>query len=399
MALTDTKIRNLKPKERPYRVTDAHSLYLQITPSGGKHWRFNYTNQGKQKTLALGSYPVVSLLAARMERDKAKALLAEGIDPSAAKKAGSPAQSPAGETFESVATRWFKVNERKWVAAYAMRLRARMDQDILPHLGSKPVASISPKDALDTIRKIEARGAIEMARRVNQMVSQVFRFAVGEGIIHSDPTRDIGNALAPKPAPKRRSAIPADEIPGFLEKVRAYRGEPAVICGLQLVAHTAVRTQELRMAEWSEFEGLNGKEPLWRIPAAKMKMRRDHIVPLSRQAVAVLKALRALTGHQKWVFLSSVDGAGKPMSNNSMLFAMYRMGWHSRATVHGFRSSFSTWANEQQFNRDWIEVQLAHVDASIRGIYNSALHLPQRRAMLREWSDHIDPPGQFDDIL
>ena len=128
-------------------------------------------------------------------------------------------------------------------------------------------------------------------------------------------------------------------------------------------------------------------------------MRRDHIVPLSRQAVAVLKALRALTGHQKWVFLSSVDGAGKPMSNNSMLFAMYRMGWHSRATVHGFRSSFSTWANEQQFNRDWIEVQLAHVDASIRGIYNSALHLPQRREMMREWSDYIDPPGQFDDIL
>lgn len=398
MALTDKKIRDLKPKAKPYRATDAHSLYLQITPSGGKLWRVNYSFGGKQKTIALGSYPAVSLLAARMERDRAKALLAEGIDPSAARKADA-APMPDGETFESVAARWFKINERKWVRDYAMRLRARMDQDILPHLGGKPVASITPKDVLDTIRRIEARGAIEMARRVHQMVSQIFRFAVAENLIPFDPARDIGDALAPKPAPKRRSAIPADEIPGFLEKVRAYRGEPAVIYGLQLVAHTAVRTQELRMAEWSEFEGLNGKEPLWRIPAAKMKMRRDHIVPLSPQAVAVLKALRPLTGHQKWVFLSSVDGAGKPMSNNSMLFAMYRLGWHSRATVHGFRSSFSTFANEAQYNRDWIEVQLAHVDASIRGVYNSALYLPQRREMMQAWSDYIQPPGEFDDIL
>lgn len=398
MALTDKRIRDLKPKEKAYRITDAHSLYLQVTPSGGKHWRVNFSFAGKQKTLALGSYPVVSLLAARMERDKAKALLAEGIDPSAAKRADVPAASPAGETFADVAARWFKLNERKWVSDYAMRLRARMDQDILPHLGNKPVASITPKDVLDTIRRIEARGAIEMARRIHQMVSQVFRFAVAENLIPFDPARDIGDALAPKPAPKRRSAMPADEIPAFLDKVRAYQGEPCTIHGLQLVAHTAVRTNELRMAEWSEFEGLEGADPLWRIPADKMKMRRDHIVPLSRQAVAIIKAIRPVTGHQRWVFLSA-DAAGKPMSQNAMIFALYRMGWHSRATVHGFRSSFSTWANESQMNRDWIEVQLAHVDASIRGVYNSALYLPQRREMMAAWSDHIEPPGEFDDIL
>ncbi|WP_333683084.1 tyrosine-type recombinase/integrase [Pontibaca methylaminivorans] len=397
MALSDTKIRALKSREKPYRVADAQSLYLQVTPSGGKHWRMNYTFEGRQKTLAFGSYPAVNLLAARMARDKAKQLLAEGIDPSGKKEA--PAAPVAGETFEQVATRWFKLNKHRWVSAYAVRLRARLDQDILPHLGDKPIASIKPRDVLDTIRKIEARGAIEMARRIHQMVSQIFRFAVAENLIPFDPARDIGDALAPKPAPKRRSAMPAEEILEFLASVRAYQGDPGVIFGLQLVAHTVVRTNELRMAEWGELEDLDGDEPIWRIPADKMKMRRDHIVPLTPQAVKIIKSIKPITGHQRWVFLSSVSGAAKPMSNNAMLFAMYRLGHHSRATVHGFRSSFSTWANERQFNRDWIEVSLAHVDNSIRGVYNSALYLPQRREMMGAWSDFIDPRDEIDDLF
>ena len=394
MPLSDNKIRNLKPKDKPYRAADAQSLYLQVMPNGRKAWRMNYVFQGKQRTASFGAYPAVPLATARSERDKVKALLAEGIDPSEAKKAGA-APEPQGETFESVAKRWLKMNESKWVGAYAVRLRARMDQDVMPHLGSKPVAGITAKEVLDTIRKIEARGAIEMARRVRQMIGQVFRFATAEGLVQFDPSRDIGDALRPKPAPKHRSAMAASEIPGFFEKLRAYQGEACTIAGLQLVVHTAVRTNELRMAEWSEFEGLDGNDPLWRIPAGKMKMRRDHIVPLSPQAVAIVKDLRRLTGHQQWVFLNG----GKPLSANTLIFAMYRLGYHSRATVHGFRSSFSTWANEREFNRDWIELALAHVDASIRGVYNSAQYLRQRREMLAAWSNFIDPPGEFDDIL
>ncbi|RNF33706.1 tyrosine-type recombinase/integrase [Paracoccus methylarcula] len=399
MALTEQQIRALKPQAKAYRKGDRDGLYLQVTPSGGKHWRLNYSFQGKQKTASFGSYPEVNLYNARQELAKAKDLLRDGIDPNAAKKADGGPSDPEGETFQSVATRWFKLNKDQWASSYYNRMRNRMVRDCFPEIGGKPVASITPADVLACIRKIEERGAIETGRRIHQIMGAAFRFAVAENLIPFDPSRDIGSALAPKPKVQHRAAMPADQIGDFLKSLDGYRVDPVTVAAMRLVIFTVVRTSELRFAEWSEFEDLDGKEPLWRIAGPKMKMRRDHLVPLSRQAVQVLKELKPLTGHQRFVFLSQQAGMKKPISENTMLYTLYRSGHHSRATTHGFRSSFSTWSNESGWNRDWIEMCLAHVDGSVRSAYNHALYLGQRRKLLQAWADFISPPGEFDDIL
>jgi len=389
MALSDAKLRALKPNQAPYKVSDGEGLYVLVSPNGSKLWRWAYRFQGKQKTLALGQYPAVSLLGARRSRDAAKDLLTAGTDPAAERKAERRKKSVvAGNTFESVANEWFDANHARWVESYSSRLRSRLDDDLLPALGRRPIAEIEPLDVLDAIRKIESRGAVEMAKRIMQMASAIFRYGVATARCGRDPTVDLKGALKPSGPAKRRTALPAAELSGFMTKLDTYDGDATTRLGLKLMVLTFVRTAELRFAGWREFEDINGSEPLWRIPAERMKMRRPHLVPLAPQAVNTLRELKRHSGKAGVLFPAQTRSG--VMSENTLLFALYRMGYHSRATVHGFRATASTVLNEHHFNRDWIEQQLAHSDSSVRGVYNAAEWLRDRRKMMCWWADYLD---------
>jgi integrase len=389
MPLTDAKLRALKPAAKPYKVADAEGLHVLVTTGGSVLWRLAYRFGGKQKLLALGRYPSVPLIEARAARQEAKRLLREGKDPSHERKMEKRRQRvAAGHTFKSVADEWFDLRKDMWVKSYADRLRSRLDADLMPELGSRPIASIEPIEVLDVVRKVEKRDAVEMAKRVMQMASAIFRYGVATSRCPRDPTVDLRGALRPAKEVKSRSALQASELPDFLQRLSAYDGDELTRLALELVILTFVRTSELRFATWAEFEGLDGKEPLWRIPAERMKMRRPHLVPLAPQAVAVLTKLRMLNLRHEQVFPAPTRS--KVISENTMLYALYRMGYHGRATVHGFRKTASTVLNEQSYNRDWIEMQLAHSEGSVRSIYNAAEWLPGRREMMCWWADYLD---------
>jgi integrase len=389
MPLTDAKLRGLKPAAKPYKVSDSEGLHALVTTTGSVLWRFAYRFDGKQKLLALGVYPHVPLIDARAARLEAKRLLREGKDPSHERKQEKRRQRvAAGHTFQAVADEWFELRKDMWAKSYADRLRSRLDADLLPELGSRPIASIEPIEVLDAIRKVEKRDAVEMAKRIMQMASAIFRFGVATSRCTRDPTFDLRGALRPAKEVRGRSALPAAELPDFLQRLAAYDGEPLTRLALELVVLTFVRTTELRFATWAEFEGLGGDEALWRIPAERMKMRRAHLVPLSPQAVLVLAQLKKLQPRSDLLFPAPTRS--KVISENTMLYALYRMGYHGRATVHGFRKTASTVLNEQHYNRDWIEMQLAHAEGSVRSIYNAAEWLPGRREMMTWWADYLD---------
>lgn len=314
--------------------------------------------------------------------------------PAVSPKAARPATWPladrplkAIETFYAVAQEWFEINSPRWVETYRSRLRSRLESDLLTVLGDRNIVDIQPIEMLETIRKIENRGALESAKRILHMASAVFRYGVATGRCYRDPTVDIRGALRPAAQPKQRRALPANEIPTFMRRLANYDGEKTTVIALRLLILTFVRTGELRFAKWSEFENLEAKEPLWRIPKERMKLRRPHLVPLSPHAVSVLKMLHKITGRSEYLFPAPTRSG--VISENTLLYALYRMGYHSRATVHGFRATASTILNEAQFNRDWIEIQLAHCDSSIRGVYNCAEWLPGRRKMMTWWGNYL----------
>lgn len=388
MKLTDAKLRSLKASDSTRKVSDGGGLHVVVTTEGSRLWRLAYRFQGKQKLLALGKYPDVSLGEARLARERARQLLAAGEDPSEIRKREKRQKRvAAGNTFEAVANEWFDSQKPRWVAGYAERLRGRLDEDLLPSLGQQPIALIEPIEVLDVVRRIEGRGAAEMARRVMQMASAIFRYGVATSRCRRDPTADLKGALKAREPAKRRSALTRSELPEFLRRLEAYDGDELTRLALQLIILTFVRTAELRFATWSEIDDLDGPEPLWRIPAGRMKMRRDHLVPLSRQSVDTLKQLRRLNLGGGYIFPAATRSG--VISENTMLFALYRMGYHGRVTVHGFRSTASTILNEQQFNRDWVELQLAHADGGVRAVYNAAEWLPGRRDMMQWWGDFI----------
>ena len=389
MPLTDAKLRSLKPAEKPYKVSDSEGLHVQVTTGGAVLWRLAYRFEGKQKLLALGKYPDVSLQKAREARLAAKGLLRDGKDPSHERKIEKRRQRvAAGHTFQAVADEWFELRKETWAKSYADRLRSRLDADLLPELGKRPIAEIEPIEVLDVIRKVEKRDAIEMAKRIMQMASAIFRYGISTTRCMRDPTTDLRGALKPANPVQGRSALAAGELPKFLRALNAYDGDPVTRLALELVILTVVRTSELRFATWSEFEDLDGEAPLWRIPAGRMKMRRAHLVPLAPQAVAVLRRLRALNPRSTLLFPAPTRS--KVISENTMLYALYRLGYHGRATVHGFRKTASTVLNEHQFNRDWVEMQLAHVEGSVRSIYNAAEWLQGRREMMNWWASFLD---------
>lgn len=390
MPLTDTACKNAKPSDKPRKMADGGGLFLLVQPTGGKLWRQAYRFDGKQKLLSHGSYPVVTLHEARAVRDAAKALLAKGIDPGEEKKTEKQkAKLEAANSFQAVAEEWFAARKDGWTPAYSERIWRRIEADLFPAIGSTPINAIEPPEVLRAIRAVESRDAVVLAGRLLQVAGQIFRYAVASGRAVRDPTQDLKGALKAPGAQKHRAALKAAELGPFFKALAIYQGGLQTALALRLVVHTAVRTSEARFAVWSEFEGLDGAEPLWRIPAARMKMRNGHLVPLSPQVVAILKELKKIAGDSEYVLPAATkEGV---ISQNTLIFSLYRLGYHSRATVHGFRGTFSTILNESGFNRDWIERQLAHTDGdSVRSAYNAAEWLADRRAMLAWWSDYLD---------
>ncbi len=395
MPLTDASIRSAKPKDKTFRLFDSRGLYLEINPAGGKWWRWKYRVGGKEKRLSLGVYPDVSLKLAREKRDAARRQLAKGIDPGHARKAEKLAQAGA-ESFETIAREWHAKFSPGWVASHGDRILRRLEKDLFPWLGKRSMLEIKAPELLVVLRRIENRGALETAHRAMQNCGQVFRYAVATGRAERDPTGDLRGAL---PSPKKKhhvSIIEPKRIAELLRAIDSYQGYFVTKCALRLAPLVFVRPGELRQAQWSEID-LEKAE--WRIPAERMKMREQHIVPLSRQAIEILRELEPLTKREIpgrpntpcFVF-PSARSLNRPMGENAILGALRRMDYtKEEMTGHGFRSMASTLLHEQGWNHQVIERQLAHAERnSVSAAYNFAEHLPERRKMMQAWADYLD---------
>ena len=406
MPLTDTACKNAKcPAGRTYqRFSDSGGLYLEVTKAGAKLWRLKYRHAGKEKRLALGIYPGVSLANARKGREEARAQIAAGIDPSETKRDAKRAGLAKSDTaFEKVARLWWndwKANKAERHAGYVM---ARLEADAFPAFGAKPVAEITAPAFVRLAKSIEARGAADIARRVLQSCGQVMRYAVAHGLADRNPVADVkpGDVLRAR-RQVNFARIEVAELPELLRKIEAYAGGPYTRLALKLMALTFVRTGELIGARWQEFDLAAAQ---WRIPAQRTKSRREHLVPLSRQAIEVLHTLRQVRGDpdrctgEGLLFPGERDHA-KPMSNNTMLKALERMGYKGRMTGHGFRGVASTALNEMGYRPDVIEAQLAHVEENrVRAAYNHARYTEERRELMQSWADYTDAVRQSGQVI
>jgi integrase len=387
MPLTDIKVRNAKPGAKPTKIFDGGGLFLLIQPQGGKCWRYKYRVGGKEKLLALGTYPEVNLAAARERHRDARKALADGKDPADVKREAKRIDKlKALNTFEAIAREWHKERKHGWTPKHAEQIMTRMEANLFPKLGNRPITQITAADLLDVARIIEARGAHDIAHRAVQTAGQVFTYGIVIGKAERNPAADLRGALKPL-VKKHHAHLSAKELPDFLKSVESYDGTLQTKLAIQFLLLTFVRTSELRCAEWKEIDFDKAE---WRIPAERMKMRDPHIVPLSKQAVKVLRQLQELNGHWPRVFPSQHKPAGF-MSQNTIIFAIYRMGYHSRLTGHGIRGTASTILNENGFAPDVIERQLAHAERNgVRAAYNHAQYLPERRKMMQWWADYID---------
>lgn len=387
--LTDTRVKTAKPQEKLYKLADERGLHLSVYPNGSKLWQLRYRCEGKEKTASLGKYPDVSLAEARNKRDQMRKQIANGIDPVQAKRATKEANKVAqANSFEAVARTWF----HGWKAARSPRhaeyVIRRFEADVFPVIGSLPVSEIQALDLVKMMKAIQRRGALDIAKRCFQMTGQVFRYAIAHGIAQRNPASDIkpGDIL-----PSRRQTnyarVEAKELPALLRAIEAYQGTPVTRLAIKLLALTFVRTSELIGAKWNEFDLQVGQ---WRIPAERMKMRTEHMVPLSLQAIQVLQILHGITGHVELLFPGERDH-GKPMSNNTILKALERMGYKGRMTGHGFRGLASTILHEQGFDHAHIELQLAHQERNtVSAAYNHATYLKQRAKMMQSWANFLD---------
>ena len=387
MPLTDTKVRNAKALNKVYKLFDGHGLHILIQPNGSKWWRFKYRAFGKEKLLSLGVYPQVTLADARERCIKARKLLAARFDPSEAKKeAKRQAILKSENTFEAVAREWQSQFKHKWTPDYAASALRRLQNHIFPRLGTRPIADITPPEMLSVVRVVEKAGTLDMAQRVMQLSGQIFTYAIATGRATRNPVPDLRGALKP-PVRKHMAHFKADELPDFLKTLETFSGNAQTKNAIKFLMLTFVRTGEMRGAEWVE---INLAKAEWRIPAERMKMRSPHIVPLSKQAVAVLHAQRNISGNRQHVFPNQHRPMGC-MSENTVLYALYDMGYRFKATGHGFRATASTILNEHGFSPDVIERQLAHCPRDqVRAAYNHAQYLPERRRMMDWWGDYLD---------
>ena len=384
MPLTHLKVERAKPKEKQYKLADERGMYLLIHPKGGKWWRLDYRYQGKRKTLSLGTYPDVSIKVARKKRDDARSILDGGVDPAYYRKSNKELRVGS---FEAVAREWFGKFRGQWTNNHATTTLGRLEKDILPWVGSRPIAAIEPPELLRVYQRIEKRGALETAHRIHQITSRIFRYGVATGKCPRDPTADLRGALPPARSVHFASLTDPKEIGALLRIIDDYQGSTVTRCALQLAALVFVRPGELRHGEWTEIQ-LDLAE--WRMPAAKMKMKRDHIVPLSMQAIKILEEIQPLTGSGRYVF-PSLRAPTRPMSENTINGALRRLGYtKEEMTGHGFRSMASTLLNENGWSADAIERQLAHVEGnSVRAAYNYADYLDERRRMMQWWADYL----------
>ena len=388
MKLTDTFLRSLKTTGSVQKYSDGGGLYLHVSHAGGKLWRMAYRFEGKQKTLSFGAYPAVSLKDARDKREEAKSKLAAGIDPGAQKKALKEAiKAEAENDFEAVAREWFNSRLESWTTSHSERLFRRLKKDLFPSIGGKCIASITAPELLEALRLVERRGAVDTAHRILQDCGQVFRYAIATGRAERNIAADLKDALKPAKGKHFPTITNPREIGVLLRAIDAYPGSLIIRAALQLAPYIFVRPGELRQAEWLEFD-FDAAE--WKIPAHKMKMKVVHVVPLSRQVLAILEELRQYTGHSRYLF-PGFKSNDKPITDNALPVALKALGYEGKIVVHGFRSMASTLLNEQGVNRDWIERQLAHGERNgVRAAYNYAEYLPERRRMMQEWADYLD---------
>jgi integrase len=386
--LTDRAIKNIKTSNSIKKISDGKGLSLVVYPNGSKYWVYRYRYLGREKTLSLGVYPDVTLADARLKLIDARKLVSDGHDPSETRKAVKrQALVSAENSFEAIAREWMAAKSAGWTPRYTGFLNKRLENDLFPKLGSRPIKDITAPELLSVVRIIEKRGATELAGRAIQYCGQIFMYGIATGRADRNPAADLKGALKTH-VKKHFAHLKAIELPDFLKRLKVYGGHLQTKLAVTLLMLTFVRTTELRGATWDEID-LDKAE--WRIPAERMKMRLGHIVPLSRQAVATLKELQRLNGQWKFVFPNPHKPI-KYMSENAVLYALYRMGYHNRTTGHGFRHTASTILNESGlFHSDVIERQLAHVQGNkIRGVYNHAEYLPERRKMMQWWADYLD---------
>jgi integrase len=383
--LNDTRVRSAKSREKAFKLSDERGLFLLVMPTGSRLWRLKYRVNGREKLISLGAYPDVTLKRAREKRDAARRLIADGIDPSVQRKAERAALA---QSFEGVAKEWLELQTKSLAPETISILTARLDSGLYPYIGSRPIAAITPQELLGALRRIEARGRHETAHRVRALAGRVFRYAVATGRAHHDVAADLRGALAPVKSKNFASVTDPVRVGELMRAIHGYSGHPVTALALKLAPLVFVRPGELRAAEWPEFDLENAE---WRIPGDRMKMGEPHLVPLSRQALAILRELKPLARGGKYLF-PSLRTRDRPMSDNTINAALRRMGYTSEEqTGHGFRSMASTLLNEQGFPPDVIELQLAHTERNkVRAAYNKAQRLPERRKMMQAWADYLD---------
>lgn len=389
MALTDTAIRSSKPREAVYKLSDGRGLQLHVTPLGSKLWRWAYRFDGKQKLMALGSYPDLSLAQARSKVEEARKLLASGSDPMAARKSEKIARRLAIEdTFAAVAQKWWESWKAARSESHTVYVWRRLEADVFPAIGTRPIAEIEAPELVLMMKAIEKRGALDIAKRSLQTCSQIFRYAIAHGIAKRNPAVDIrpSDVLASRKK-QNYARVDSKDLPELLRKIEVYNGNTVTRVAIKLMAMTFVRTSELIGARWEEFDLDRAR---WDIPASRMKMKTPHVVPLSTQAVTLLRSLHTLTGHSSLLFPGERNHE-RSMSNNTILGALDRMGYAGRMTGHGFRGIASTLLHEQGWPHEHIELQLAHQERNqVSASYNHALYLHPRAKMMQAWSDYLD---------
>ncbi len=391
--LSDMKVQKAKSKEKSFALFDGGGLFLLVTPSGGKLWRFKYRYNGKPKLLALGTYPEISLLDARKKRDDAN-----NVDPGAVRKAQKQAKIEETETFEIIAREWQENLKSKWQEEYADKIMRRLELNVFPLIGLRPIKNIKAPELLAVLRRVESRDALELAHRIRNLCDQIFRYAVATGRTERNPAADLKGALIPVKEKHRAAITDPKRVGELLRAIDSYQGTFVVQCALKFAPLVFVRPGELRHAEWSEINFENAE---WNIPASKMKMKEAHLVPLSRQAIEILRKLHTLTGTGRYVFPSE-RSSQRPMSENAMLVALRIMGYpKEEMSGHGFRAMARTILDEVlQVRPDFIEHQLAHAVRDPNGrAYNRTAHLNERRKMMQKWADYLDNIKQGAKVL
>ncbi len=396
--LTDIKCKKATSEGLSIRkLPDSGGLYLWVYADGRKYWRLRYWLDGKEKSLSLGVYPDVGLKQARRRRDDERRRLDENLDPGAERRAEKARRNvAAGNSFEAVAREWHGKQGKTWVPGHAVDVLRRLEMNAFPALGRRPISQIDAPELLAALRPMEERGAHDLAHRVLQVCGQVFRYGIATGRCTRDLAPDLRGALTPHKK-RHQAAVRPEEFPKLLRAIAAYEeiGDRQTRLALQLLTLTFTRTNELIGADWNEFDI---DAAIWAVPAARMKMKTEHLVPLSKQAIAILKELKIIGGGSRFVFPGR--NRDRPISNNTMLYALYRLGYKGKMTGHGFRAVASTMLNEKGFRADVIERQLAHSEQDdVRGAYNRAEYLPERKKMMQQWADQLDKLRAGADVI